>query len=108
MFFMGSGAMTDVDQVSASATKIPVSQMTSYHTPAEVSAADGGEHETIIEPTTGWIGVNWREMFQSRELLYFLIWRDLKVRYKQAILGVGLVVLQPVMNMILFTLVFGS
>ncbi|MDB5289244.1 MAG: type transporter [Phycisphaerales bacterium] len=108
MFFMGSGAMTDVDQVSASATKIPVSQMTSFQPPADVSAAGGGERETIIEPTKGWIGINWREMFQSRELLYFLVWRDLKVRYKQAVLGVGWVVLQPVMNMILFTLVFGS
>lgn len=65
-------------------------------------------HETIIEPTTGWIGLNWRELIASRELLYFLIWRDLKVRYKQAILGVGWVVVQPVLNMILFTVIFGS
>src|SRR5665213_30068 len=66
------------------------------------------EHETIIQPTGGWIGVNWRELFEGRELLYFLIWRDLKVRYKQTILGVGWVVLRPIMDMILFTIVFGS
>src|SRR5687768_3852706 len=65
-------------------------------------------HETIIEPTRGWIGINWREMFQARELLYFLIWRDLKVRYKQTILGVAWVVLQPLPNMILFTIIFGN
>lgn len=76
-----------------SAGDLPISQM---------------EHETIIQPTRGWIGVNWRELLEGRELLYFLVWRDLKVRYKQAILGVGWVVLQPIMNMILFTLVFGS
>jgi len=64
--------------------------------------------ETIIQPTRGWIGINWAEMFHSRELLYFFIWRDLKVRYKQAVLGVGWVVLQPIMNMIMFTVVFGS
>jgi lipopolysaccharide transport system permease protein len=67
-----------------------------------------GAFETIIQPTRGWIGINWAEMFHSRELLYFFIWRDLKVRYKQAILGVGWVVVQPIMNMIMFTVVFGS
>lgn len=64
--------------------------------------------ETIIEPTRGWIGVNWGELFHGRELLYFLIWRDIKVRYKQAVLGAAWAVLQPLFNMILFTLVFGS
>ncbi|HWE01263.1 MAG TPA: ABC transporter permease [Tepidisphaeraceae bacterium] len=65
-------------------------------------------HETVIEPTRGWIGVNWKELYDGRELLFFLIWRDLKVRYKQTILGVLWVVIQPVTNMILYTLVFGS
>jgi len=59
-------------------------------------------------PEQGWIGINWSELFHSRELLYFLVWRDIKVRYKQAVLGAGWVVLQPLFNMILFTLVFGS
>lgn len=65
-------------------------------------------HETLIEPRRGWIGVNWRELIEGRELLFFFIWRDLKVRYKQALLGVGWVVIQPLMNMILFTIVFGN
>jgi lipopolysaccharide transport system permease protein len=65
-------------------------------------------HEMIIQPTRGWIGVNWRELFDGRELLFFLIWRDLKVRYKQTILGVLWVVIQPVTNMILYTMIFGS
>ncbi len=65
-------------------------------------------HETILQPTRGWIGVNWQELYDGRELLFFLIWRDLKVRYKQTILGVAWVVIQPITNMILYTMVFGS
>lgn len=64
--------------------------------------------ETILTASRGWIGINWSELFQGRELLYFLVWRDIKVRYKQAMLGVGWVVLQPLFNMVLFTVVFGS
>jgi lipopolysaccharide transport system permease protein len=74
--------------------------------PGELSPA--AMAETIIAPTKGWIGVNWAELFRTRELLYFLIWRDIKVRYKQTVLGVAWVVLQPLFNMILFTIVFGS
>ncbi|HEY8749185.1 MAG TPA: ABC transporter permease, partial [Tepidisphaeraceae bacterium] len=55
----------------------------------------------------GWISVDFTELFRARELLYFLIWRDVKVRYKQAVLGVAWVVLQPLFNMVLFTLLFG-
>jgi lipopolysaccharide transport system permease protein len=61
----------------------------------------------LIEPMRGWIGVNLREVWQYRELLYFFIWRDLKVRYKQTILGVIWVILQPVMTMVVMSIVFG-
>jgi lipopolysaccharide transport system permease protein len=64
-------------------------------------------YETVLAPSRGWIAVDFRELFRARELLYFLIWRDVKVRYKQAVLGVAWVVLQPLFNMVLFTLVFG-
>jgi lipopolysaccharide transport system permease protein len=63
--------------------------------------------ELIIEPRKGWIGVDWPELFRNRELLYFLVWRDIKVRYKQAVLGVGWAVLQPLVQMLVFTLIFG-
>jgi lipopolysaccharide transport system permease protein len=63
--------------------------------------------ETVLAPSRGWIAVNWRELIRGRELLYFLVWRDVKVRYKQAVLGVAWVVLQPLFNMIMFTVVFG-
>src|SRR5687767_13043230 len=63
--------------------------------------------ELVIEPRRGWIAVDWRELVRSRELLYFLIWRDIKVRYKQAVLGVAWSVLQPAVQMAVFTLIFG-
>ena len=65
------------------------------------------EDETILAPSKGWIAVNWRELIRGRELLYFMVWRDVKVRYKQAVLGAAWVVLQPLFNMILFTVLFG-
>lgn len=71
-------------------------------------ADDAPAIETILAPSKGWIGVNWAELFHTRELLYFLVWRDIKVRYKQAVLGASWVVLQPLFNMIVFTLVFGK
>ena len=72
------------------------------HQPPELSG-----YETVLAPSKGWIAVDFRELFRARELLYFLIWRDVKVRYKQAVLGVAWVVLQPLFNMVLFTVVFG-
>src|SRR6202161_643349 len=98
--------------MSATATDITMSEMTpSQDSPAIAASSQPAEqspHEQIIQPTRGWIGVNWRELWEGRELLYFLVWRDLKVRYKQAVLGVAWVVVQPIMNMVLYTLVFGS
>jgi lipopolysaccharide transport system permease protein len=68
---------------------------------------EGETVELVIEPRQGWIGIDWQELFRNRELLYFLVWRDIKVRYKQAVLGVGWAVLQPVVQMVVFTLIFG-
>ncbi len=55
----------------------------------------------------GWRLLDLRELWEFRELLYFLIWRDVKVRYKQTVLGAAWAVLQPVLYMVLFTIVFG-
>jgi lipopolysaccharide transport system permease protein len=61
-----------------------------------------------ILPQHGWVALNLREHWAYRELLYFLTWRDIKVRYKQTVLGVAWAVLQPVVSMMLFTLFFGK
>jgi lipopolysaccharide transport system permease protein len=63
--------------------------------------------ESVIRPPTGWQLINVRELWQFRELLFFLVWRDVKVRYKQTVLGVAWAVLQPAMMMVVFTLFFG-
>ncbi|MEM3484203.1 MAG: ABC transporter permease [Candidatus Methanomethyliaceae archaeon] len=63
---------------------------------------------TIIKPSRGLISVRWRELWDYRELLYFLAWRDIKVRYKQTVLGVLWVVLQPLLLMLVFTFFFGK
>ncbi len=60
----------------------------------------------VIEPRAGWLSVNWRELWRHRELLYFLTWRDVKVRYKQTVLGMLWAVLQPVVRMMVFTVIF--
>jgi lipopolysaccharide transport system permease protein len=62
---------------------------------------------TILRPAGGWHLINLYELWRFRELLYFLAWRDVKVRYKQTVLGVAWAVLQPAMLMVVFTLFFG-
>jgi lipopolysaccharide transport system permease protein len=63
---------------------------------------------TDIAPSKGWVNLRLREVWAYRELLYFLTWRDIKVRYKQTLLGASWAILQPVMNMVVFTLFFGG
>src|SRR4051812_42469644 len=65
-------------------------------------------HETVIAPKRGWIAVDWGELGRHRELLYFLVQRDLKVRYKQAVLGAVWAILQPLTQVIIFSLIFGA
>ena len=62
----------------------------------------------VIEPTRGWVSLQWRAVWEYRELLYFLVWRDIKVRYKQTVLGVAWIVLQPVVSIVVFSLLFGG
>lgn len=62
----------------------------------------------VIEPSRGWVGLKLRELWEYRELVYFLIWRDVKVRYKQTALGAAWAVIQPLFSMLVFTVVFGK
>jgi lipopolysaccharide transport system permease protein len=61
----------------------------------------------LIRPISGWVPINLRDLWEYRELLYFLTWRDIKVRYKQTALGMAWVVLQPLLLMLVFTMFFG-
>ena len=70
--------------------------------------ANNQSNITIIEPKNIWHSVQWKELWQYRELLYFLTVRDIKVRYKQTLLGGLWAILQPFMGMIVFTIFFGQ
>jgi lipopolysaccharide transport system permease protein len=63
--------------------------------------------EQVIQPRSGWIAVDWREMIAYRDLLFYLIWRDISVRYKQTVLGPAWAILQPLILMLIFTFFFG-
>ncbi len=62
---------------------------------------------TVIEPTRSWASLRLGELWMARELIFFLTWRDVKVRYKQTAIGAGWAVLQPLITVAIFTLIFG-
>ena len=64
-------------------------------------------HRFVIEPATGWAAIDFREIWRYSELLYFLTWRDIKVRYKQTVIGAAWAILQPFLTMVVFSIIFG-
>lgn len=72
-----------------------------------MSTAPGQRPITVISPSRGWLDLGLDEVWQQRELLYFLVWRDLKVRYSQAALGTAWAIVQPVIAVAIFTVIFG-
>jgi lipopolysaccharide transport system permease protein len=67
-----------------------------------------GAEVTLIRPTRGWGGLQARELWRFRELFFFLVWRDIKVRYKQTLLGAAWAILQPFLTMVVFSIFFGE
>jgi lipopolysaccharide transport system permease protein len=86
--------LSEVDRTAAVAPALP--------------AAPAAEEVTLLRPRRGWQPIRLAELWRFRELLWFLAWRDVKVRYKQTALGVGWAVLQPLFMMILSSLIFGG
>jgi len=74
------------------------------------SALTTQAHEEILvlRPSRGWSALNLLDLWRYRELIYFLIWRDIKVRYKQTVLGASWAILQPFLTMVVFTIFFGN
>lgn len=68
----------------------------------------GKEIITMIEPKSGWQFINFKELIAYKDLFYFLVWRDIKVLYAQTILGFSWAILQPMVQIVLFTIVFGK
>jgi lipopolysaccharide transport system permease protein len=75
---------------------------------AEQALAAGAKLYHRIEPSRGWVSLKLREIWEYRELLYFFTWRDIKVRYKQTVLGAAWAVIQPFFTMVVFSLFFGK
>jgi lipopolysaccharide transport system permease protein len=96
---------TENDTASTSTTK-PVleAQLETLHPPAAGLPEDP---LVIIEPNRAWGVLDLRDLWNYRELLYFLTWRDVKVRYKQTELGIAWAIIQPLLTMLVFTLFFG-
>jgi lipopolysaccharide transport system permease protein len=74
---------------------------------APVRPTSGDLRVIRIERSEGWVALKLHELWEYRELLYFLVWRDVKVRYKQTMLGAGWAILQPFFTMVIFSIFFG-
>lgn len=81
--------------------------MAAFLPPPSDSAPREAPRRTRIEATPGWRAINFNELYQYRELLWILAARDIKVRYKQTALGAAWAILQPLLTMVIFTVVFG-
>jgi len=75
---------------------------------ASTESAFGGERVTVLRARRGWAALDLRELWEYRELLLFLVWRDVKIRYKQTAVGAAWVVIQPLLQAAVFTIVFGK
>jgi len=75
--------------------------------PAPSEADVAAPFQVIIEPRPGWHLIDFKELWRYRELLYFLTWRDVKVRYKQTVLGILWAFIQPFLTMVVFSVIFG-
>lgn len=87
--------------------RAPQDQPTMSSTTDTTWQAEAIQSEIIIAPSSGWFDLHLRELWEYRELLYFFVWRDLKVRYKQTVIGAAWAVLQPFLTMVVFSLFFG-
>jgi lipopolysaccharide transport system permease protein len=74
----------------------------------EINPNTSSPPEIVIEPSQGWVALKLKELWEYRELLYFFVWRDIKVRYKQTILGAAWAIIQPFFTMVIFSLFFGN
>jgi lipopolysaccharide transport system permease protein len=75
--------------------------------PEEAAESKNQPPTVVIEPTSGIASLRLKDLWEYRELLYFLVWRDVKVRYKQSILGIAWIIIQPFVTIIIFSALFG-
>lgn len=84
--------------------------MSTHCAPPQVSGRDHTTNAdvTIVRPPKGWVALNLKDLWDYRELLYFLVWRNIKVRYKQTLLGASWALIQPLATMVVFSVFFGK
>jgi len=73
-----------------------------------VSGVPASSAVTVIEPARGWVPIRLPELWEYREILYYLVWRDIKVRYRQTVIGAAWAIIQPVMTMVVFSVFLGK
>jgi lipopolysaccharide transport system permease protein len=99
---------TETAVISDAETKTESAMALAVEASPEIAASHlPDEPLVVLEPSKKWVSLNLKDVWRYRELLFFLTWRDVKVRYKQTLLGVAWAVLQPLLTMIIFTLFFG-
>ena len=79
-----------------------------FQAAAIAEATAPGAVVTVIEPRSTWRLIDWKEMYEYRDLFRFLVWREIKGRYAQSALGIGWAVIQPLCSMVVFTIIFGN
>jgi lipopolysaccharide transport system permease protein len=84
-----------------------VKSQPTIQTPGPPVAAHSTPH-IVIQPTSGWRLIDWKELYRYRDLFWLLSMRDVSVRYKQTIMGFGWAIIRPVVSMVIFSVVFGG
>lgn len=107
--------MNDLDQgniasmIKSQADLLPLQPLSATSAEQRSNADNGADNsfELVLRPRLGWIVVDWKELWAYRELLWFLVWRDISVRYKQTVLGSAWAIIQPLVLMLIFSIIFG-
>src|SRR6266700_2497312 len=99
--------LPNIETTRALETSLPAPKIVPKAEPFSTGAELPEEPLFVIERSTSWMPLDLRETWAYRELLYFLTWRDLKVRYKQTALGATWVIMQPLLSALIFTIFFG-
>lgn len=86
---------------------IDFSEKTSQNNVNSMNEFQSEKSHVHIVPTKGWISLGFRELWEYRDLFYFFVWRDIKVRYRQTVMGASWAIIQPFFSMVIFSLFFG-
>lgn len=93
--------------MTSSATHVATDLRQHVAPPKQAALSPSDPPITIIKPTSGWARLRLGELLEFHELVFFFIWRDIKVRYKQTVLGAGWALIQPLFTMAIFSIFFG-